>query len=66
MTPVIDVLLHLRATVEVDEAQVEPVRLRVQAALDELVATLDSFGVEYGESEFYARVRGKGEVQRAR
>jgi hypothetical protein len=55
----IDVLLHMRATVEVDEAQVLPVRMRIQAALDELVATLDSFGVEYGESDFYARERGK-------
>ena len=60
MTPTIDVLLHLRASLDVTEEQAQPVRLRLQESLEQLVSDLESFGAVYEESEFYARPRVEG------
>lgn len=56
--PVIDVVLVMRDSVEVSEAQVQPVRERIQAGLDEAVGVLFDHGATFeGDQEWRAVVR---------
>lgn len=60
MKQVIDVDVRLRATVEVDEAQVLPVRMRIQERIEAVATVLDEYGVEYAaDNVFRAQVRGE-------
>lgn len=62
--PVIDVVLRMRASVEVRPDQVQPVRERLQAALDAVAEAMEELGVVADpDSEFTARVRGEGGAQ---
>lgn len=58
--PVLDIDLRMRASVEVEASQVQTVRERIQAALDELVGAMEDYGVTFDPDQTWiARVRAE-------